>query len=450
MQSLRTRTTLLFVIVGVTMALQYALFMFVFVPRGFKLQLLPLVAHSLSLELQRHGDDQELPNIEFETLTVIQKPWFMSFVSPPIIVDAHDIVLYPATRAGEQVRRDGGVFAVEPLTGASGTTLYMVIEHMYFGSSITHPQMPLILLANGIATAIVISCIIVFSWWIKKRFLQPLTNLTKQSQQFTSMHNYLAAQLPPGTFSEIITLANVIDQRNQHLVEQISSRRVLNAEIAHELRNPLNAIHGYVEGMRDGVISITPNRLDTVYSEILVLQRIIEDFRILSLVDIHEYTIKPQLMRPSELGAHVMQLMSGNMHKHSFHTAMWVDDYLININVDVERMMQVFKNIIDNAIKYAPAYSTITLTGDAQSDRVIITCSDQGIGIDPSHLPYIFERFYRSPNNPSPGSGIGLAIAKTIIEAHGGQISATSTLGQGTTITILLPVYPNTRIPITD
>jgi signal transduction histidine kinase len=182
----------------------------------------------------------------------------------------------------------------------------------------------------------------------------------------------------------------------------------------------------------------------------LVLQRIIEDFRILSLVDIHEYTIKPQLMRPSELGAHVMQLMSGNMHKHSFHTAMWVDDYLININVDVERMMQVFKNIIDNAIKYAPAYSTITLTGDAQSDRVIITCSDQGIGIDPSHLPYIFERFYRSPNNPSPGSGIGLAIAKTIIEAHGGQISATSTLGQGTTITILLPVYPNTRIPTTD
>ena len=450
MQSLRTRTTLLLSMVIVVMTLQYVVFMFVFVPRGFKSQLIPLVAHALSLELQRHGDDQQLPNIDFEIFTIIQKPWFMSFVSPPIIIDAHDTVLYPATRAGEQVRRDGDVFAVEPLIGASGAPMYMVIEHLYFGSSIAHPQMPWILLANTIATIFVISCIGIFSWWIKKRFLRPLTNLTTQSQQSTNMHHQLAAQLPPGTFSEIIMLANVIDQRNQHLVEQIASRRVLNAEIAHELRNPLNAIHGYIEGMRDGVISITPNRLDTVYSEILVLQRIIEDFRTLALVDTHEYTIKPKLIRPSELGAHVMQLMAERLHTHSFHTAMWVNNNFVLINVDIERMMQVFKNIIDNAIKYSPHFSTITLVGEVHDDRLIITCSDSGIGIDPTHLPLIFERFYRSPNNPSPGSGLGLAIAKSIIEAHGGQIWATSTPNQGTTITISLPGIIPPIGPITD
>ncbi|MFQ5344318.1 MAG: sensor histidine kinase [Anaerolineae bacterium] len=219
-------------------------------------------------------------------------------------------------------------------------------------------------------------------------------------------------------------------------------RRRMTADIAHDLRTPLTVIGGYIEALRDGVLPPIPQRFDTIYSEVEHLQRLVEDLRTLSLADAGELTLNRQPTSPRfllERQAAAYQHLAAQ-RKVALQVEAGPD--LPQIDVDRERMAQVLGNLVGNALHHTPAGGRVTLSAAGQADAVLLAVEDTGEGIAPADLPRVFDRFYRadaSRRQAEGESGLGLAIAKAIVEVHGGGISVASERGRGTRFTIALP-----------
>lgn len=258
---------------------------------------------------------------------------------------------------------------------------------------------------------------------------------------------------------EIGELVRAFNTMSAELAHANAARRQMTADIAHDLRTPLSVLTGYIEAMRDGVLSPTRDRFQTMYDEAALLQRLIDELRLLSLADAGELKLQRQPVAPAQLLASAAASFEQRAVTQRVALAVQATD-LPPLLIDRERMQQVLGNLISNALRYTPAGGTISLraradqqpatadaslvpTGQRTGQSVLIEVVDTGQGIAPEHLPQIFNRFYRADASRSAtdgGSGLGLAIARAIVEAHGGSISANSVLGQGTCIGIRLPV----------
>jgi signal transduction histidine kinase len=217
----------------------------------------------------------------------------------------------------------------------------------------------------------------------------------------------------------------------------------MTADIAHELRNPLMVMTGYIEAMRDGVLRPTPERFDMMYEEAQHLQRLVADLRTLSLADAGELSLNPQTVDPNILLERVSEAYTPSAR--AAEIALEVQPGLSTppVRVDVERMVQVLANLVTNALRHTPAGGKITLSATAEPQGVALHVADTGEGIAPDALPLIFERFYRADSARSQDgaeSGLGLAIVKSIVSSHGGTVSVASEVGKGATFTIHLPV----------
>jgi signal transduction histidine kinase len=216
----------------------------------------------------------------------------------------------------------------------------------------------------------------------------------------------------------------------------------MTADIAHELRNPLMVMTGYIEALRDGVLRATPERFEMMYEEAQHLQRLVADLRTLSLADAGELALTPQSIEPGTLLARVAEAYTPSAQKAQIRLAVQPSPTLPNIKVDVERMVQVLANLVTNALRHTPAGGIITLGAHTERGGIAVTVSDTGEGIAPNVLPRIFDRFYRADNARSQNgdeSGLGLAIVKSIVVGHGGTVDVTSEVGKGSTFTIHLP-----------
>jgi signal transduction histidine kinase len=241
---------------------------------------------------------------------------------------------------------------------------------------------------------------------------------------------------------EIGELAAAFNQMSSDLDRLNRSRQQMTADIAHDLRTPLTVIGGYVESMQDGVLKPTPERLETIHTEVQHLQRLVEDLRTLSQADAGELTLNLATVRPSTLLERMSKSYGhlAGQNKVSLETC--IEAGLPKIRVDPDRMAQVFGNLISNSLRYTPKNGKITLAAKREETSIAFTVEDNGTGIQADALPYIFDRFYRADSSRHQGeaSGLGLAIAKSITEAHGGTISAESRPSDGTIIKILLPL----------
>ena len=241
---------------------------------------------------------------------------------------------------------------------------------------------------------------------------------------------------------ELGELAAAFNQMSSDLDRLNQSRRQMTADIAHDLRSPLTVIGGYVESMRDGVLKPTPERLDTIHAEVQHLQRLVEDLRTLSQADAGELPLNREPVASHNLLDRMAKSYQHLAARKKISLEVQIGPGLPEIEMDPDRMAQVFGNLITNAMRYTPDGGKILLAAAREGDMLTFKVEDNGEGISAEALPHIFDRFYRADPARAHGSesGLGLAIAKSIVEAHGGSISAESQIGRGTTIKLKFPV----------
>jgi signal transduction histidine kinase len=275
--------------------------------------------------------------------------------------------------------------------------------------------------------------------FLARTLTRPLRELTRAIRAMTQ--GELEQRIPVRSQDELGQLAAAFNLMSADLARANQLRRQMTADIAHDLRSPLAVITGYVESLRDGVLDPSPERFDVMYSEAQHLQRLVEDLRTLSLADAGELTLNCQPTSPGALLERAAAAYSRRAQRRDIALQVQAGA-LPEINVDPERMAQVLGNLLSNALRHTPEGGQIVLSARQQVNGLQLAVQDSGEGIAPEDLPHVFDRFYRgdaSRQQQEGESGLGLAIAKSIIEAHGGTIAVQSELGRGTTFVMLLP-----------
>lgn len=278
----------------------------------------------------------------------------------------------------------------------------------------------------------------------------------------------LSVRVPAGGHGEFAQLSAAFNHMVEELALADQRRRNLTADVAHELRTPLQIIQGNLEGLIDGVYQPTPEHLEATLDETRLLARLVEDLRVLSQaeagqlamhwerVDVGELladiatSFSGQAQAAGvqlcvELGGRVQTLGPGEENSLTPHSAPPPAPAL-TVNGDYDRMEQVLGNLLANALRHTPAGGTVKLAGESTPGGVRLVVSDSGEGIASEDLPFVFDRFWRGDrartHSAGTGSGLGLAIARQLVQAQGGTIQVQSSLGLGTVFTIDLPTAP--------
>ncbi|HWS28528.1 MAG TPA: HAMP domain-containing sensor histidine kinase [Clostridia bacterium] len=251
---------------------------------------------------------------------------------------------------------------------------------------------------------------------------------------FACVVSFVCSLVAGGFLTKYLT-----DNYKKALDKQESLRRRLTADVAHELRTPLTSIGTHLEAMMTGLFEPTPERLQGCYDETVRLGKLVSDLETLAR---SENDMKLEKAELDLLHAARETVLTWQAEADKKHIALHVAGESVAVKADKNRIAQVMANLISNAIKYTLENGEVTIFISDNGKRGVITVSDNGIGIPADDLPYVFERFYRvdkSRTRASGGSGIGLAIVKSIVNAHGGKISVSSSLGNGSTFVVELP-----------
>ena len=229
-------------------------------------------------------------------------------------------------------------------------------------------------------------------------------------------------------------------------------RRLFVSNVSHELRTPLTSVKSYLEALDEGALTepVAPDFIKVSLDETHRMMRMVTDLLHLSRIDNETSHLDVELINFTAFITFILNRFEKMRSQDEEKKYELVRDYPINsvwIEIDTDKMTQVIDNILNNAIKYSPDGGKITVSMKTTDDQMILSISDQGLGIPKQDLPKIFDRFYRvdrARSRAQGGTGLGLAIAKEIIKQHKGFIWAKSEYGKGSTFTILLPYDKDT------
>ncbi len=273
-----------------------------------------------------------------------------------------------------------------------------------------------------------------------RQLIQPIKTLTVASQKLSD--GELGYQVSVDAQDEIGDLARSFNQMSSELERSNHLRRQMTADIAHDIRTPLTVIAGYTEGLSEEKLSPSVATFQVMHAQVCLLQHLLDDLHTLSLSDGGDLVLQKQRVDPRALLERTAVTYLQQAEAQNITLRVNAPSDLPLVNVDIERMVQVFNNLVGNALRYTSAGGEIALEANEQAGRVVLRVCDTGAGIPAADLPNIFERFYRADHarqrTDTQSSGLGLAIAKAIVEAHGGRISVTSQPNVGTTFTILM------------
>jgi len=291
------------------------------------------------------------------------------------------------------------------------------------------------------------------SIFISKRVVSPVQSMTLVSQQIADGHYERRVDIPgsPESADELGQLAISFNQMAEKLSQTENMRRQLIGDVSHELRTPLTTIKGSLEGLIDGVLPPTPDTFQNIYRETDRLQRLVADLQELSRVEAGAVSVALEPKDISSLIETVAQRLQPQFEDKGITLGLEIPTSLPHVLVDEDRISQVLINLMGNALQYTPEKGLVTLSVKQIGREIQVSIQDTGVGVPAEHLPHLFTRFYRvdkSRSRAGGGSGIGLTIAKHLVEAHGGQIWVESDgPGKGSTFSFSLPiVFPSLAV----
>jgi two-component system sensor histidine kinase BaeS len=294
----------------------------------------------------------------------------------------------------------------------------------------------------AIASALITILVALLLGWLLARTLSaPVRALTSATQAMAA--GDLEQRVEVHTQDEIGDLARSFNRMSADLARASQLRKQMTADLAHDLRTPLSILRGYLEGLQEAQLEGTPGLYTLMHEEVLHLQRLVEDLRLLSLADAGELSLNRRLIDPAALVERTGLLYFVAAEQQGVQLRVEAAEDLPSILVDTDRITQVLNNLVSNALRHTQQ-GEIVLSARENGSGVILSIRDSGSGIAAEDLPFVFDRFYRGDKSrqradDGASSGLGLAIAKAIVEAHGGAIQVESMPGRGTTFNMTLP-----------
>ncbi|MEG1641958.1 MAG: HAMP domain-containing sensor histidine kinase [Synergistaceae bacterium] len=276
--------------------------------------------------------------------------------------------------------------------------------------------------------------------YMTKRIEDPLSKVTKRAYDISN-GKYKIKEEMNSNITEIQTLIDSIDRLGMGLDEQNRLRKRLMGDIAHELRNPIAIVKSHLEAFADGVWQATPERINLTVEEIDRLSRLITEVEKLEILEAENTRI---LKENTDLSNELEKTVTAYMPLFKAKNVTLTSDIQSGIiaNIDMQKMRQVFENLLSNALRYTDSMREVKLSLKKENNFNVIRVEDSGIGISDKDLPNIFERFYRADKSrarASGGMGIGLTLAKATVKAHNGEILVESREGEGSLFTVKLP-----------
>jgi signal transduction histidine kinase len=402
---------------------------------------IPMVTQRYTTIIQQHYAQYDNFTTLPDTITTNYQQFVGEAFKPPRVSDAQGNLLYPHDPTHTPIiLTDYPYRSTIYLRNGSFVYLLPTDSFLDYPPMDKYPNQFLLVFFSMTIIAIIFNVITMY--FSTMRILRPLFTLTKLSMVPLASPQHFTTQLGSNTILEFAQLAHALDERDNEITRQIQLQRQLNADISHELRNPLNVINGYIEAMRDGDLPATPNRLAIVHSEVQMLYKLVNDIRTLSLAEVNQLTLLRTKISLITLISDTYESLAPLCSEKNITFTYACSDHDALIEIDKMRLILALYNIVENAIRHTAINGTIAINATTSNTDVAIAISDNGTGIAPDDIAHLFARFNRGSNPIGSGSGLGLAIVHAIITAHHGTIAIHSTLAVGTTVTITLPVAP--------
>ena len=320
-----------------------------------------------------------------------------------------------------------GVLYLNPLSSSDPVSIMRlsgpIVRYILWGG----------LIAGGIALAI--------TFLLSRRILKPVNTLTRAARKLGK--GDLSQRVSVDDRGEVGELAGAFNSMAGELERSLKLQQNMVADVAHELRTPLSNLQGYLEAIGDGVIEPDAATVRSLSEEVALLSRLVAELHDLSLAEVGELKLYRTSQDVAGLVEDAMAGIRGKAMARGLSISASVPPDLPAVDVDPYRIGQVLRNLLENAIAHTGEGGTITVGASRQDDSVEISVADTGEGIPAEELPNIFERFYRvdkSRARATGGSGLGLTIARRLVEAHGGHIEVLSEMGKGSRFSFTIPL----------
>jgi signal transduction histidine kinase len=339
-----------------------------------------------------------------------------------------EYAVVPVVSQGEV---DYVVYAVEPVQGTSvvarGAETFRFLGEFWWQ----------FLLAGTLASLIAL----LMARWLARGMTQPLRDMADAAKQMET--GDYSHRVHTRSRDEVGQLATAFNRMSGELENLERSRRDLVANVSHELKTPITAIRAHLENLLDGVERPDPDTLQVMLTQSERLGRLVEQLLDLSRLESGEVPLQRRRMTLAPVVLQVMSEIEVARSGRGVRVSDELPEDLPPVEADRERVHQVLFNLVDNAVRFTPSGGDVTVSAQRHNGSVEISVTDTGVGISAEHLPRLFERFYRvdtARSRDDGGTGIGLAIARSVVEAHGGHLEARSVLGKGSVFTFDLPV----------
>jgi len=276
-------------------------------------------------------------------------------------------------------------------------------------------------------------------WLLIRQLTHPLNRLTRATEKVAS--GDLKHRVSVDSNDELGGLAQSFNRMTENLEESEEIRRRMIGDIAHELRTPLTILSGEVEAIREGIYEPTEDKLEEIGEDLELLSRLVEDLRELALAEAGELKLNREKTDLVDLVERVGGKLAELGEENGIELQIELPKTLPPLRLDGDRIAQVINNLVKNAFRHTETGGEVWIRLEDRSGQAVIEVSDTGEGIPKDKLKHVFDRFYRADSSRSGagGSGLGLSIAKELVEAHGGKIWIESELGAGTTVGFSLP-----------